>query len=75
MKISDHYLDEDDEESVMKIRRFELPTREILVTGKTKMNIRMIRHYFRKLGDVENICEKGNDKRQFIVTFTNVEGR
>ena len=45
------------------------------MTGQTKMSIRMIRHYFRKLGGVENICEKGNDKRHFIVTFTNVEGR
>ena len=69
-----HYLEEGDEQSAVKIRLFEIPIREILVTGENKMSVRMMRNYFKKLGDVENISEKGKDKRQFIVTFTNVEG-
>ena len=74
LKIPDHYLDEDDEESVMKIRRFELPIREILVTGKTKMNIRMMKNYFKKFNSFEKVTAKGDDKRHFIITFNNVEG-
>ena len=71
----DHYLDEDDEESIIKIRPFEIPIREILVTGKTKMSVRMMKTYFKKCGDLEKVTEKGKDKLQFIVTFTNVEGK
>ena len=75
LKVSDHYLDDDDdEESVINICRFELPTREILVTGKTKMSARSIKSYFKKFGIIERVTAKGDDKRQFIVTFNNAEG-
>ena len=74
LKIPDHYLDEDDEESVMKIRRFELPIREILVTGKTNMTIRMMKNYFKKFNSFEKVAAKGDDKRHFIVTFSNAAG-
>ena len=70
----DHCLEEGDEESVIKIRLFQLPVREILVTGENKMSARMMKNYFKKHGDVEKVTEKGKDKLQFIVTFVKVEG-
>ena len=67
-------LDEDDDDSIIRIRPLATPTKEILVTGQSKMSARMMKTYFKKFGDIEKVAEKGDDKRQFIVTFANSKG-
>ena len=70
----DQFLDEDDEDSVIRVRPLIIPTREVLVTGESQMSVRMMRNYFKKHGDVVNVMAKGDERRQFIVTFTNAQG-
>ena len=49
-------------------------TKEILVTGESKMSARMMKTYFKKSGKIEKVTEMGDDKLQFVVTFANAEG-
>ena len=70
----DHLLDEDDEDSIIRVRPLVTPARAVLVTGESKMSARMMRNYFKRFGEVEKVAEQGDDKLQFVVTFTNAEG-
>ena len=74
LELPDQFLDEDDEDSVIRVRPLIIPTREVLVTGESQMSVRMMRNYFKKHGDVVNVMAKGDERRQFIVTFTNAQG-
>ena len=63
------------EPSVEVNDRLAIPsTKEVIVTGENKMSKRMMRKCFKNFGEVEEVTEKGDDKLQFIVTFTNSEG-
>ena len=69
------FLDEDDDESRISIRPFTPPIKDLLVTGEKFLNVRMVKNFFKKLGDLEHCSKLGDSNTEFIVTFANAQGR
>ena len=67
-------LDETDESSGIKVRQHIIRTGCVLVTGEKVMNRRQVKGAFKKWGSIDDCCQLGDDRKRYILTFSNYEG-